>query len=130
MARPLRMLILMVGVLTVLVAQPAAAQQTLDLRVAKNARLVDQGQAVVLRVTAECPAGAEVLESFVYVTQAGNQSSFGFFTPACTGAKERFTVRVQAMDAVFVSGPAQVSGYLLLTSGESISPTATVTLRG
>jgi hypothetical protein len=39
-----------------------------------KARLVDAGQAVDVQVTVTCPAGAKVLEAFLYVSQDGNQS--------------------------------------------------------
>jgi hypothetical protein len=130
MARLLRTLVVLVGVLVMLLAPQATAQETLVVEVAKKAALVDGGQAVELQVTVVCPAGAEVLEAFVYVTQNGNQSPFAFFQPVCDGASHTFTVQVQAVDFLFQRGKAQVSGYLLLTTGESTSPTGVVKLRG
>ena len=130
MARLRRTLVVLVGVPVMLLAPPATAQETLAIGVAKKATLVDGGRAVELQVTVTCPAGTEVLEAFVYVTQNGNQSSFAFFQPVCDGTPHTFTVQPQAADFLFHRGKAQVSGYLLLTTGESTSPTGVVKLRG
>jgi hypothetical protein len=75
-----------------------------------------------------CPAGAEVLEAFLYVTQDGNQSQFASFQPICDDTPHTFTVRAQAVGFRFHVGEAQVSGYVLLASGVSTSPGQAVTL--
>jgi hypothetical protein len=63
------------------------------------------------------------------VTQAGNQSKFASVQPICDGAPHRFTVRAEAVDFVFHHGKARVSGgYLLLTTGETTSPTRVIKL--
>jgi hypothetical protein len=129
MARSLRVVVLLVGVLVMLVAPRAGAQETLAIEVAKKARLLDGGQAVALQVAVTCPQGGEVLEAFVYVTQDGNESQFAFLQPICDGTPHLFTVRVEALDFLFHRGKARVSGYLLLTTGESTSPTGVVKLR-
>jgi hypothetical protein len=130
MARSLRVLVVLVGFLVTVVAPPAQAQGTLSVEIGKRAALVDGGQAVDVQVMVTCPAGAEVLEAFLYVTQEGNESDFAFFQPLCDGTAHPFTVRAQAVDAVFHRGKARVSAYILLTSGESTSPTRVVKLRG
>jgi len=130
MARSLRILVVLVGVLVVLLAPRAAAQETLAFEIGKKATLVDGGQAVDVQATVTCPAGGVVLEAFLYVTQKGNQSQFAFFQPVCDGTPHPFTVRAQALDFVFQPGKAGVSGYLLLTTGEATSPTGVVKLRG
>jgi hypothetical protein len=130
MARWLRVLVLCIGMLGVLFVPRAVAQETLAIEIAKKATLVDGGQAVELQVTVTCPAGAEVLEAFLYVTQDGNQTPFASFQPICDGTPHTFLVRAQAVGFVFHQGKAQVSGYLLLTPGEAISPAEVVKLRG
>jgi hypothetical protein len=130
MARSLRILVVLAGVLVVLLAPRAAAQGTLAFEIGKKATLVDGGQAVDVQATVTCPAGGVVLEAFLYVTQEGNQSQFAFFQPVCDGTPHAFTVRAQAIDFVFHPGKARVSGYLLLTTGEATSPTGAVKLRG
>jgi hypothetical protein len=130
MAKSLRVLVVLVGVLVMVVAPAARAQETLAVEIGKKAALVDGGQAVDVQVTVTCPAGAEVLEAFLYVTQAGNESDFAFFQPLCDGTAHTFTVRADAVDFVFHRGKARASGYVLLTSGETTSPTRVVKLRG
>ena len=71
MARSLRILAVMCGVLVVLLTPPAAAQATLAVEISKKATLLDGGQAVDVQVTVMCSAGEVVLEAFVYVTQEG-----------------------------------------------------------
>jgi hypothetical protein len=129
MARSLRILIVLVGVLVMLVAPQAAAQGTLAVKIASKATLVDGGQAVDVAVTVTCPAGGVVLEAFLYVTQQGNESDFAFFQPVCDGTPHDFIVRAQAVDFVFQRGKARVSTLLLLESGETTSPTRVVKLR-
>jgi hypothetical protein len=129
MARSLRILAVMCGVLAMLLTPPAAAQATLAVEIGKKATLLDGGQAVDVRVTVTCPAGGVVLEAFVYVTQEGNESQFAFFQPICDGNPHSFTVRAEALDFVFHRGKARASGYLLLESGETTSPTRAVKLR-
>jgi hypothetical protein len=130
MARSLRILVILIGVLGVLLVPRAAAQETLGIQIDKKATLVDGGPAVQVQGTVTCPAGAEVLEAFLYVIQDGNQSQFASLQPVCDGTPQPFTVLAQAVGFVFHRGKAQVSGYLLLTTGEAISPTGDVRLRG
>ena len=75
-----------------------------------------------------CPTGAEELEAFLYVNQDGNQGEFAFFQPICDGSPHTFMVRAQAVGFRYHVGEAQVSGYVLLTSGATTSPTQTVRL--
>jgi hypothetical protein len=81
-----------------------------------------------VQVTVTCPAGAEVVEAFLYVNQDGNQGEFAFFQPTCDGNPHPFTVRAQAVGFRYPVGQAQVSAYVLLSSGASTSPAQTVTL--
>jgi hypothetical protein len=129
MARLLRIYVVLVAVLVMAMGSPAAAQATLVVEIGQEARLVDGGRAVDVRLRVTCPAGAEVLEAFVYVTQGGNESQFAFFQPVCDGSPHPLTVRAEALDFVFHPGKARVSGYMLLVTGESTSPTRVVKLR-
>jgi hypothetical protein len=131
MARSLRILAVMCGVLVALLTPPAAAEATLAVDIGKKATLLDGGHAVDVQVTVTCPAGGVVVvvEAFVYVTQEDNESQFAFLQPICDDAPHNFTVRAQAMDFVFHRGKARASGYLLLESGETTSPTRVVKLR-
>jgi hypothetical protein len=128
MARPLRILVVLIGLGALLLTPRAAAQETLVVEVAPTARLIQGGKAVVVQVTVTCPTGAEVLEAFLYVTQDGNQSQFASFQPICDDTPHTFTVRAQAVGFRFYVGEAQVSAFVLLASGVSTSPGQTVTL--
>ena len=128
MARPLRILVVLIGLGALLLGPRAAAQETLVVEIAPTARLIQVGKAVVVQVTVTCPTGAEVLEAFLYVTQDGNQGQFASFQPICDDTPHTFTVRAQADGFRFHVGEAQVSAFVLLTSGGSTSPGQTVTL--
>jgi hypothetical protein len=126
MARLLRILVVLLGLGALLLARPATAQETLAVEIAPTARLIQGGKAVVVQVTVNCPAGAEVLEAFLYVNQDGNQGEFTFFQPICDGTPHTFTVRAHAVGFRYHVGEAAVSGYVLLTSGASTSPAQAV----
>jgi hypothetical protein len=129
MARPLRILVVLIGLGALLVAPRAAAQEPLVVEIAPTARLLQGGKAVAVQVTVTCPTGAEVLEAFLYVNQDGNQGQFASFRPVCDDIPHTFTVRAQANGFRYHVGEAQVSGYVLLSSGASTSPGQTVTLQ-
>jgi hypothetical protein len=128
MARPLRILVILIGLGALLLAPRAAAQETLAVEIAPTARLLRGGKAVAVQVTVTCPTGAEVVEAFLYVNQDGNQGEFVFFHPTCDGSPHPFTVRAEAVGFRYHVGQAQVSAYMLLSSGASTSPAQTVTL--
>jgi hypothetical protein len=61
MARPLRILVVLIGLGALLLALRAAAQEPLAVEIAPTARLLQGGKAVAVQVTVTCPTGAEVL---------------------------------------------------------------------
>jgi hypothetical protein len=128
MARPLRILVVLIGLGTLLLAPRAAAQEAPVVEIAPTARLIQGGKAVAVQVTVTCPTGAEVLEAFLYVNQEGNQGRFASFQPVCDDRPHTFTVRAQADGFRYHVGEATVSGYVLLSSGASTSPAQTVTV--
>ena len=128
MARPLRILVVLIGLGALLLAPQAAAQETLAVQIAPTARLLQGGKAVAVQVTVTCPTGAEVVEAFLYVNQAGNQGEFASFQPVCDGSPHPFTVSARAVGFRYHVGQAQVSAFVLLSSGASTSPAQTVTL--
>ena len=67
MARPLRILVVLIGLGSLLLAPRATAQETLAVEIAPTARLLQGGKAVAVQVTLTCPTEAEVLEAFQYV---------------------------------------------------------------
>jgi hypothetical protein len=129
MTRPLRILVVLIGLGALLLAPRAAAQEALAVEIAPTARLVKGGKAVAVQVTVTCPTGAEVLEAFLYVNQDGNQGQFASFQPICDDTPHTFRVQAQAVGFRYHVGEAQVSAFVLLTSGASTSPTQTVTLQ-
>jgi hypothetical protein len=100
----------------------SAAEPAFEMDIDHKAVLVDGGQVAVLEVAATCPAGAELLESFVYVNQDGFSTQWGTVNVPCDGMPHTRTVRAATLDFVLHKGKASASGYMLLTSGESISP--------
>ena len=128
MARPLRILVVLIGLGALLLAPRAAAQEAPVVEIAPTARLLQGGKAVAVQVTVTCEAGAEVLEAFLYVNHDGNQGQFASFRPICDGTPHTFMVRAQANGFRYHVGQAQVSAYVLLSSGASASPGQTVTL--
>ncbi len=113
----------------------AVAQESLTAEIANQAKLQNNGQAVRLTISVYCPAGYEVLEAFVYITQDGNQSQYGRIPVRCDGKQHGYTVRVIAYDGrPFQYGSASASGYILVynpTTGttQSTSPTQDITIR-
>jgi hypothetical protein len=112
----------------VLLAPRAAAQEAPVVEIAPTARLLQGGKAVAVQVTVTCPTGAEVVEAFLYLNQDGNQGQFASFQPICDDTAHTFTVRAQADGFRYHVGEAQVSAFVLLSSGASTSPGQTVTL--
>jgi hypothetical protein len=100
-----------------LLAPRAAAQEAPVVEIAPTARLLQGGKAVAVQVTVTCEAGAEALEACLYVNQDGNQGQFAFFQPICDDTPHTFTVRAPALGFRYHVGQAQVSGYVLLSSG-------------
>jgi hypothetical protein len=92
------------------------------MAVERKATLVDGGSGVLLEVTTTCPEGNEVVEAFVYVNQDGNSSEWGAIPIACDGVPHSGSSEVRTIDFVFHKGGASASGYILLSSGQSISP--------
>jgi hypothetical protein len=129
MLRPLRILVVLIGLGALLLGPHAAAQEALVVEIAPTARLLQGGKAVAVQVTVTCPSGAEMLEAFLYVNQDGNQGQFASFQPTCDDTPHTFTVRAQPPAGFrYHTGQATVSAFVLLTGGASTSPTQTVTL--
>lgn len=98
------------------------ALERLSASIGKSAKLMAGGQTVELKVKVRCSTeDFEVLESFVYLGQDGNESDFGFFTPACGGnpAMQVFRVRVSAFDFPFHSGEATATAFILLINPDT-----------
>jgi hypothetical protein len=110
-------------------AAKAPVPATFGAEIAKRAFLEDGGQQVALTVNVICPAGSDVLEAFVYVSQDGNESSFAGIPVTCDSSAHTYVVHAAAYDTPFHEGRAQASGYVLLSSGNAVSPTRAVRLK-
>ena len=79
---------------------------------------------VHVRVEAGCPAGLEVLEAFVTVSQTSG-FGLGSLPVSCTGRTRKISVIVTLPGAAFEPGDAVVSGFLL-----AIDPATSETEQG
>lgn len=77
------------------------------VELADTARLESGGGAVVIGVTVACPAGTTGLLSRVNVSQSGQVSGNGTYTPVCDGTRHTFAVRVEASRGLYQAGIAQ-----------------------
>jgi hypothetical protein len=112
-------------------AAPGAQAQvdSMSAIIGRFAELVDE-DTMQVSVSVTCPSGTTVLESFVYVTDSGSSSQFAVFTPICDDSPHTFLIAVAAAPGMtFRRGPAQASGYVLLDSGASSSPSRRIVIR-
>jgi hypothetical protein len=98
----------------------ANARQQADsvvVDVGPTAKVLDDGQAVQVKVKFTCEPPAEVLEALVTVHQdEGAAFGEGFLgsSAVCDGRQHVDRVEVQALDSTFHSGEAFVSGFVLV----------------
>jgi hypothetical protein len=85
----------------VILVQPAVFVDLGD-----SAQLESGGGAVTIAVTVACPVGANGQQSFVGISQ-GETRGRGSYVPICDGSRHTFTVRVQALQGLYVPGAAQ-----------------------
>jgi hypothetical protein len=123
-----RLLAIVIGYVAAFAFPTRATAQELSAEIGENARLVDCGVAALVEVTITCPSGGEVLEAFVYVTQNGLETQFAPVPVTCDGTPRTTTNRAELLEGVLRKGSAHASAYVLLTSGESVSPTREVIL--
>jgi hypothetical protein len=128
-----RLFLLAAAVLAaVLFATPvhAAPQTTITFSADPIAVATADGTSLTVRVTVGCPANHEVLEAFVYVTQAGAQSNFVGIPLMCRPKGQEYTLTVPAPEGqVWTAGPASLSGFVLLVrKSETLSASPGATL--
>jgi hypothetical protein len=100
-----------------LLASPAhsAAPTTITFSADPVAVATADGTSLTVQVTVGCPANYQVLEAFVYVTQAGTQSNFVGIPLMCRPRGQEYTLTVPAPEGqVWTAGPASLSGFVLL----------------
>jgi len=118
-------------VLAILLTAPVARAQeeTLSVEIGRFVEFVDEGS-VLASVTVTCAPGAEVLEAFAYVVQRDQNSNFGFFSAICDGTPHTVLVPIEAAEGqVFRRGRARLSAFVLLVSGNSVSPSEKIVIR-
>jgi hypothetical protein len=103
-------------------APAASAEATLgpgvalrvQLTLGPSAKILGGGTAARIPIRGLCTPGAEVLEAFVYLSQDGQSSEWGFIPLVCDGARHDALVEVQTIDFAFHPGLATASGYALV----------------
>lgn len=115
-----RWLLAVMAVTILGVATPAAAAAPERVRLGSHATLTGAGD-VLLTVWVRCTGREDLLEAFVYVTDAsGATSFFSSINPRCTGRPERLLVAVHpSTDQVFAEGRARATAYLLFVDDET-----------
>jgi hypothetical protein len=109
-------------------ASSVSAAQGITVALKANATLLEEGQAVQVRVRATCPTGYTVLEAFVYIGQEGNESDFAFIPLACQDKQKPrdFVIRVPMFpdNPPFHPGDATATAFVLIedpATGDTLS---------
>jgi hypothetical protein len=95
-------------------AAPSARQDQVPVQLGSRGQIGGGNQTASVRLRTKCPPGWGAIEAFAYLTQDGNTSSFGYFTPTCDGASHTYTITVGAIDSSFREGEATGTAYVLL----------------
>jgi hypothetical protein len=94
----------------------AMLDPTVVVDFAPTARVLGNGEAVSVDLTAACTAGAVGEESSAGVSQ-GNSVGGGRFTPVCDGRPHPFTVTAAAAQGLFQPGDARALGFVSVRFG-------------
>lgn len=113
-------------------ASPTAAEshrQQADVvvvEVGPTAKLVDDGQAVRVKVKVECEPPAEVLEALITVHQDEGAAfgEAGITSVVCDGRTHMQMEEVEALDSTFDRGEAFVSAFVLVCLDAECAETA------
>jgi hypothetical protein len=103
----------MLGVLAALLIAAAPAGAATSVTIAPNAKRVEGGAAVVVRVTVTCDPGKDVLEAHVSVSQDEASGMAGIPGIACDGRPHKHKVRVRTFDGAYDRGDAFASAFIL-----------------
>ena len=88
-------------------AELAQVEPIVLTELAESARLERGGAAVMIAVTVACPQGTNGLPSGVNVSQQGQVTGNGAYTPVCDGGPHTFSVSVEASEGLYRAGIAQ-----------------------
>jgi hypothetical protein len=109
-----RYLLTLLATVALMLPLAASAQQdAVTVSIDPRARLVDDGAGAIVSVRVSCPAGRQVLEAFVMLSQ-DNVNGMGGLPVACDGHTHRYRSRVNALDGRFQPGHAQASAFVLV----------------
>jgi hypothetical protein len=106
------------AIVTALVStKSAAARETegVSFDIEPTAKLVNDGQAVKVRVQVTCPQDLELQDVFIYVTQDAEvvYGTSRFFVGGCSGKPHTYKTTVTAQRGQFHTGSAYSSGYVV-----------------
>ena len=112
----LSLVALMVVALPPTGAATAQEEEVVTVEVGPTAKLIDDGQAVQVRVKVTCEAPAQVLEAAVFAQQDEQTISgeAGITSVVCDGNSQVRFVEVNAQEGTFHRGEAFVSAFALV----------------
>ena len=92
-------------------ATAPAVPPRVDLTIGSRAKILGGGATAKIPIRGICTSGADVIEAFVYITQDGFTSQWGFIPLVCDDVAHWWLVRVPALDQPFHPGTASASAY-------------------
>ena len=95
------------------VVSPVVAAPANGIDIRSPARISADGQQVSVRLAVTCPAGWDVLEANISVSQ-GSASGRSGFGVACTGHPRNAVATVTSFGSPYVAGQATASAFILL----------------
>jgi hypothetical protein len=116
---------LMVALLLPAVAA-SAQEQTVTVEVGPTAKLIEDGQAVQVKVKVSCEPPAEVLEAAVFAQQDEQTvwGEAGIASVVCDGNSQVRFVKVNALEGQFHRGEVYVSAFVLVCLEPNCADTA------
>jgi hypothetical protein len=121
----LSLVALMVAVLLPAGAASAQEEEVVTVELGPTAKLIDDGQAVQVKVKVSCEPGVDhVLESLLFVQQEDAYGEGFGFPVVCDGKTRVYMPKVEALDGPFHRGEASVSAFALVCLDETCENTA------
>jgi hypothetical protein len=125
--RMITVILLYICVVTPVSAVVSHGDESIQVKLSQQAKVLDGGQAVHVLVQIRCaPDTGYLLESLVYVVQDDQTSHLAPIPVRCDGRWQRNVIRVAASsEHLFHPGPAHASAYVLMAH-----PTSAATASG
>jgi hypothetical protein len=122
----LSLVALMVAVLLPVGAAATQEEEVVTGEVGPTAKLIDDGQAVQVKVKVTCEAPAQVLEAAVFAQQDEQTVSgeAGIASVVCDGKSQVRFVEVNDLEGTFHRGEAFVSAFVLVCLDPDCAETA------